>query len=91
MKDTPLYPKGIFVMDMFTAHENFMEAQKALLKNRHCFLYIHAWVLKIKTERYIRKVEKLKKVKIGLAHDVEEMNLRLTYRTDILKEKKDNS
>ena len=91
MKDTPLYPKGIFVMDMYEPHENFMEAQKALLKNRQFFLYIHAWVLKIRTERYIRKVEKLKKVKIGLTHDVQEMNLRLTYRTDILKEKEGNS
>lgn len=78
-------------MDMYKAHENFMEAQKALLKNRHFFLYLQAWVLKIRTERYIRKVEKMKKAKIGLAHAVNEMNLRLTYRTDILEKKEDNS
>lgn len=91
MKDTSLYPKGIFVMDMYKAHENFMEAQKALLKNRNYFLYIQAWVLKIRTERYVRKVSRMKKAKIGLEHAVNEMNLRLTYRTDILEKKEDNS
>lgn len=78
-------------MDMNKAHENFMEAQKALLENRHFFLYIQAWVLKIRTERYIKNAEKLKKAKLRLTHDVNEMNLRLSYRTDILEEKKDNS
>lgn len=78
-------------MDMYKAHENFMEAQKALLKNRNYFLYIQAWVLKIRTERYVRKVARMKKAKIGLTHDVNEMNLRLTYRTDIFEKKEDNS
>lgn len=78
-------------MDMYKAHENFMEAQKALLKNRNYLLYIQAWVLKIRTERYVRKVARMKKAKIGLEHAVNEMNLRLTYRTDILEKKEDNS
>ena len=89
MKETPIYPKGIFIMDK--AHENFMEAQKTLLENGQYFLYIQAWVLKIRTERYIKSAEKLKKSLLGLTHDVNEMNLRLSYRTDILEEKKDNS
>lgn len=78
-------------MDMYKAHENFMEAQKHLLKNRNYFLLIQAWVLKIRTERYVRKVARLKKAKIGLTHDVNEMNLRLTYRTDLFEKKEDNS
>ena len=78
-------------MDMHKAHENFMEAQKALLKNRNLFLYIQIWVLKIRTERYVRKVARMKKTKTELQHAVNEMNLRLTYRTDILEKKEDNS
>lgn len=91
MKDTPLYPKGIFVMDMFTAHENFMKAQKALLANRKFGLYFRAWLLKVKTERYIRKAEKLKAARIAMAHDVKMMNLRLSYQTANLNKKESNS
>lgn len=78
-------------MDMHNARENFKEAQKALLKNRNYFLLIQAWVLKIRTERYVRKVARLKHAKIGLTHSVNEMNLRLAYRTETLEEKENNS